>query len=385
MYAVHAAVIAASIWVVYRPVLDDAMTSYDDNAWMNDTAVRNSLETIFDPTLHSENLFANTYYLPLQSALFYVMVDQFGRAPRPYHVMAVLIHIAASLLLYSLVITTGAGAAPAFIASMFFAMHPGNEQSVTWVVASTSHPLVTVFVLATMIAFYRHLRSGSITAYLVALAMYVTAMLVRESAVVVPALLMGIEVLLDPLPGGPARPTFFARFCDQKNWRAALKYVPFALLALPILYFAWMKYQTGNVRNDWGGVSIGVHALVRFYDFFTLMLLPKPQEYELKMALVGFLIFASALMLFCAARTRPWLFPLAWIHLGTAPYVLSNFNPALHVTRYLYPGIVALSLLIAFMLRDASLRTGRMGWVIYALALAWPAMHAITSYQALPR
>lgn len=377
----HVALLAGVAVVLYGATLRQPLTSYDDLKWMDDTEVRNSLRTIFDPTLATDNPFATTYYLPLQSALFYGMVSAFDREPLAYRSLALAIHLGAAILIYLLLCRMRLGRMPALLAALFVTAHLGNVQSVTWVSASYSHALVTVLVLGTMLAFHRHLETGSRAAYGSALVVFVAAMLVRESAVIVPVLLFGMELLAPPSPGAL---THRLRR-DRVSPRILLKYLPFVLTAVPIVLIALRKYQGGLVKSNWGGVSLGIHAVLRLLDFLTLMLVPRTVPHGMKLALTAAVLLGGFFLLRHLARWPAAVLGLGWMVLGALPYSLSNFNPALHIMRYLYPGLMGLALILALGIAGAAARWPRVRVAIWSLAGAVPLVHAIAVWGATHR
>lgn len=370
-----------AIWLYY-PSLDDAMRSFDDQAWLRDTKVRNSITTMFDPRVRSPNPFSTTYYLPLQSALFWVMVELFGRSAQAFHVLCLGIHVAASSLVYLLTRTLTRNPWVALITGALFVAHVGHVQSVTWVSATVSHPLVTVFIVATMLAWVRMMDTGRRVYYFVALGSLLTGLLIRESAVIVPVLMVLLEAAL-ALRDNPTR-TIKAHLARAP--RAALKYIPFVAMTLPIIAISAYKYPRGSLHQSWGGVSLGIHPLLRLMDFSTLLVYPAHQSSSLKLGLATALVLLGWGLFYTFRKWPLWTFCLLWIGIGLAPYTLSNFNPAQHIMRYLYPASVGYVLLLALWCTYAMERAGTKRWLkVMAMGvfIAYTLWHIYTLFERM--
>lgn len=372
---------AVAIWLYY-PSLDDAMRSFDDQAWLRDTTVRNSFVTMFDPRVRSANPFSTTYYLPLQSALFWVMVELFGRSAQAFHVLCLGIHVVASGLVYMLCRALTRNPWVALVAGLLFVGHLGHVQSVTWVSATVSHPLVTVFIVGTMLAWVRYLETRRRVYYGVALGSLVVGLLIRESAVIVPVLM----ALLEGAFALRAHPQRALKEHMARAGRALVKYAPFVLVAAPIVAISVYKYPRGSLHQKWGGVSLGVHPLLRLLDFSSLLVYPVRQSASLKLGLAGGLILLGWCLFYVFRRRPLWTFCLLWIGIGLAPYTLSNFNEARHIMRYLYPASVGYVLLLALWCTSAVERAGTRRWpklVAFGLFVAYTLWHLYKLYQRM--
>lgn len=365
-WVVHVVFLVVLGVVMYHTTLDAPMRSFDDNAWLRDTAVRNTFVKMFDPTVRSANPFSTTYYLPLQSALFYWMVEWFGRSARAFHVLSLGIHLSAAVLVYALIRALTKRPWVALLSGSLFVAHLGHHQSVTWVSAAVSHPWVTVFFVAVMLWWYRYLKTRTWWSYAGALICLVIGLLIRESAVIVPILMMALEAALwvksvnarAKLPP-PAKLERAETRVDQtpplwqRALKASIKYVPFLLTLIPIIAISLYKYPNGSLKKGWGGVALGIHPVLRLLDFTTLLLYPRHQKPSIKLALAGAALGVAALVVYLARRKPLWFFAFLWMGFALAPYTISNFNPALWIMRYLYPASVGFVLLYALVMSDA--------------------------------
>ncbi|MCA1580604.1 MAG: tetratricopeptide repeat protein [Acidobacteria bacterium] len=112
-----------------------------------------------------------------------------GRVPEAFHLVNVLLHAAATLLLGALLVRVGVSPAAAGLTSLFFAVAPIHVEAVTSLVGR-GETLGAVFLLA-----FLHVALGLAGSWrrfgrlLAALALYALGVLTKESAAVAPALL----------------------------------------------------------------------------------------------------------------------------------------------------------------------------------------------------
>jgi hypothetical protein len=145
-------------------------------------------------------------------------ISLFGLWAGGHHLTNLAIHIANTLLLCHLLFRlTGNPWRSAFVAALF-AIHPLHVESVVWV-AERKDLLCSLFVMLTLHAYYRYTK-GTRSAYLLALAGLVAALLAKPMAVTVPFLLL----LLDFWPLNRISTTPWRRLCVEK--------VPFLIIAI---------------------------------------------------------------------------------------------------------------------------------------------------------
>ncbi len=378
--AIHLFVLGVLAVTIYFPVLNKPLNNFDDRAWLADTEVRNSIPTIFDPSLVSKNPFASTYYLPLQSALYLGMIKTFGRTPSAYHGLSIAIHAACTFLLYFLLLGfTERNRTLAFLGSFLFVVYLGHTQSVTWTAAAFSHPLVSVFVLATLLLFLGFLKTGRRTHYCGALFCFLIALLIRESAVVVPVLLVALELFYTNENGlslDDRRREFLKR---------TYKYIPFFLGIIPIAMISIEKFQHGSLNERWGGVGGGIHPVLRFLDFSSLLVYPARLSMGWKIGLIAILLAIASWIIFNFRKRGNLFFALFWITLALAPYTISNFNPALAVMRYVYPAMLGFVLLLTVFVYDITrkVESKKRVYAIYFLFAAVGCTHLFFVLKAM--
>ncbi|MCA9510097.1 MAG: hypothetical protein KC560_05290 [Myxococcales bacterium] len=127
--------VLVAAFAAYAPALRGAFVSDDFYyLWSSPSVASPSwrgIVDILDPFGSSALSILN--WAPVHLLLHALEVAVFGRDPLGYHVVNVLVHVAAALLLARLLVRTGADARAAFAAALVFALHPANVEAVAWV------------------------------------------------------------------------------------------------------------------------------------------------------------------------------------------------------------------------------------------------------------
>lgn len=127
------------------------------------------------------------YYRPITKLVFALGYTLFGTAPMPYHVLSLLAHAAAVVLVYFIARRAGAPAVPSFVGALVFAVHFRQHESVFWF-SAISYPLSTGLGLASALWFRASLAGRRRVFLAAALASAAAAMLTKDTAAVVPVL-----------------------------------------------------------------------------------------------------------------------------------------------------------------------------------------------------
>ncbi|MFH1038318.1 MAG: tetratricopeptide repeat protein [PVC group bacterium] len=162
--------------------------------------------------------------------------------PFGYHLENLLIHAASAALAFALLyrlgrrLRPGAEAAPvfpAFIAAVFFSLHPLRAESVAWI-SERKDVLCCFFYLASVVAYFRYRERGRPGWYAASLLFALLALLGKPMAVTLPVILILADLLID-VPGRP-----------PGGLRRAAGKIPFFLLALA----AGLIALYGQARNQ---------------------------------------------------------------------------------------------------------------------------------------
>ncbi|MBX6421860.1 MAG: hypothetical protein IRZ06_12765 [Nevskia sp.] len=270
-----------------------------------------------------------------------------GGAPWPFHVLNLIVHALNALLVAALGLRLfESGGVPeasarraAWIAAAVFALHPVNTEAVTYL-SGGSVALATLFQLAALWFYDRHLAHGRCADWALALGCLVCALATRETSATLPGLLMLWESLS-------------VRARDPLRVRV-LRIAPFwlllaaaALLALQRGYAAFFATSL-EARTPWDNALTQIHAygwlLKQFFLLAPLDLDPDlpvrhaPDAASVLQALLLVALLASALAL--RGRARWAAFCAAWGVLGFLP--TNSLLPRLDVAndrQWYLPGI----------------------------------------------
>jgi hypothetical protein len=121
--------------VVYWPALDGSFISDDEhyvqrNVFVHELTAENVL-AILDPTSVVAVIVEN--YAPVHILLHGLEWQLFGPNVTGYHVVNVILHALASVLLVTLFRRTGIPATAAMLGGAVFLVHPGNVEAVAWI------------------------------------------------------------------------------------------------------------------------------------------------------------------------------------------------------------------------------------------------------------
>lgn len=164
--------------LVYAPAMNGAFLSDDGhyverNAYIHVLSVENFI-AILDPlgpvTLGVVN------YSPTQMLIHALAWSAFGTETTGHHLVNVVFHAIASLLLIPLFLRTGIPRAAAILGATFFLLHPANVEAVAWISQLKSSSAL-VFSLAALLVFPRRQSLGTV--------LYVLALLAKPTAAVV--------------------------------------------------------------------------------------------------------------------------------------------------------------------------------------------------------
>jgi len=166
--------------------------TYDDKAIVRDNFRIRSISRVGD--IFTTQYFGGprgtgTAYRPILLLSFAVQWWIHGPAPVPFHVVNVLLHVAATLLLARLFLRVGIPPPSAVGAALIFAVHPLHVEAVTSIVGR-GETLAAVLALSCILLALRWADGGRRRGRALAASLfaYLLANLTKESAAVVPAL-----------------------------------------------------------------------------------------------------------------------------------------------------------------------------------------------------
>lgn len=258
--------IAVVVFIVWAGALSGSFV-YDDFSLIVDNPFIKSFRNI--PLLFSDSYIASpvkdyfysgTYnlgsgessYRPAATLTYMFNYALFGLRPWGWRLTNILLHIAAAVLLYILLLRLFAQPKLSLLGALLFGIHPINAE----VIACTGfrpNILLMVFSLLAVICYFKsrdNLRFGRFLYFLLSLACFSMALFSKETAVLLPLVLFVCEYYRQ---GGSIKKAL-------AGWRAYLCYLAVALAYLWIYFF--LRHPTQHIF-DFGA---GLGNLVRVSD-----------------------------------------------------------------------------------------------------------------------
>ena len=241
-------------------------------------------------------------YRPLVMVTFALNYTVGGLRPFGYHLVNLLLHTGVCVLLYALGLRLGLSRGGALAAALLFAIHPLHTEAVTGIVGR-AEPLLALGVLAALWWYPAGAaRARSLPFLLASYGAFIAALLSKEQAVMLPALLVLYEL---------------AAWERQGSWRAWLTGVLRRVSGYLILLGAYVAVRA---------LVLGIFA--RYKDIGQISLLDNP--------LAGFEWDVRLLTALKVAGTYLWLF--VWPARLSADY---SYNAIPAATSLLEPTVLA--------------------------------------------
>jgi tetratricopeptide (TPR) repeat protein len=229
------ALLVVVTFAAYLPVLDAGFLWDDDGYLTSNPLIRASdgLRRIWFTTE------AKDYY-PLAYTSFWLQWRLWGENPMPYHVLNVVQHAIASLLLWR---TLAAARIPGgWICGLLFAVHPLNVESVAWIVQQKNTLALLLFMGSTW-AFTRYLDARARATYCVSLGLFILSLLAKPLAAFWPLLM-------------PLYSAWRTRGFKREHLTAPF---PF-LLASAVLGVVTIAFQRAHALGDLEVIGAGIGA-----------------------------------------------------------------------------------------------------------------------------
>ncbi len=170
------------------------------------------------------------YYRPLFLLWLLISYSLFGLQPFAWHLVSVALHLVAAWLVYRLGWRLTQGRLAGAIAAVVFGLHPAHIESVAWVSGLTD-PLMANFVLGAILAYLEACARKTRAWLALAIVLYALGCLTKETAVLLPLVLLGCE-------------WFFSRKDDTRWMRtAAVRLLPFLFVGMAYLGARYLALQ----------------------------------------------------------------------------------------------------------------------------------------------
>jgi protein O-mannosyl-transferase len=173
--------LAAAVFLAYQPAWQGGFI------WDDDAHVRPELQSWHGLYRIWFDLKATQQYYPLLHSAFWLEYRLWGDATLGYHLVNILLHVAAALLVA--VILRRLKIPGAYLAAAIFALHPVHVESVAWI-TELKNTLSAVFYLSAALVYLRFDQSREKFPYFLALALFVLGLLSKTVTATLPAALL---------------------------------------------------------------------------------------------------------------------------------------------------------------------------------------------------
>jgi tetratricopeptide (TPR) repeat protein len=361
-----AAVLVVVTFIAFAPSLQNGFTNWDDDVLLTQNPqVRDASPSALIKLLRSKT--ASTY-IPLTIISFAVQYHFVKLQPGPYHAANLFFHILTVLAVFWFCYLLCNNLWVAFLAALFFGVHPLRVESVAWV-TERKDVLYVFFFMASLIGYLLYRKTGKISVYVLSILLFLLSCLAKGVAVVLPLILVLIDY-------------FQRRKFDRKAW---LEKIPYLAISLGIGFIAYLlqghtrMIQIGPQILFPNNVLVGCYSIL-FYLFKTVLpvqlsaLYPYPEGFPntvpfyLYLALAAVAILAGVLV----TRRKRWrtaIFGLSFMLIASLPVLgfIPMIGPAITADRYVYLGSVGL--MFIFSLGAAWLHKKRKDLVWLGIAL----------------
>ena len=320
------------------------------------------------PRFFSENLIAgaglvSNYWRPMLLVIFSTGWHIWGDWPGGYHFINISLHIANAILLFLILTYLFKHRGLAFLTSSVFLVHPLQTEAIT-PATGTADPLWVLFAFLGIFFYLKFRISNKLSFqsgyYFLSLAMYVLALMSKEIAIIIPALIFISDFFFKPTE-------------EEMSFKERLKKIikiiwPFLVLAgfYILLRATVLNFQnTFNFYNQESN-AFASHFYIRFFTFFRVLIvylglffwphnLHMERSVEIATSffsldvILGGLLFAGLLILaFTQFKRLPILsFGILWFFIGLAPTsnILVPINNTLY-EHWLYLPLIGIFLIL---------------------------------------
>lgn len=154
-------------------------------------------------TLHTKEIFLrpndapakgliNFYYRPILDVVYRLQYQLFKFNPSGYHLINILLHISNAVIILFLFRNIFKNSSLAFAAALVFLIHPVQTEAVACIVG-ISNLLYVFFLLLSLLMYQKRGEKGN---YVISLVFFLTALLTKEQAVMLPVLLILCELMV---------------------------------------------------------------------------------------------------------------------------------------------------------------------------------------------
>ncbi|WP_242370770.1 MULTISPECIES: tetratricopeptide repeat protein [Anaeromyxobacter] len=286
------------------------------------------------------------YYRPLNRALYLLDYQLFGLGAWGYHLVSVLWHAAAALLLFVAARRLFRAELPAALAALLLAVHPIHAEPVNFI-SGRNNVVATALVLAALAAYLRARDEGRRAWYGVSLAAFFMGLLCKEPAI----MLLPLLGVLEALSGAPWREVVRRRGPILSAFAGvAALYLGLRAVVLSSALGAQVSYtRPGEVLSNVLHIVPKYAAVTLFPRELTAVYSRPGSYFSHPLALVlAWLLLAIGTFAVLRRNRLVTRFGVAWAVLSFLPVSTIVWFPSAELAeRYLYQPLVGVWLVLA--------------------------------------
>lgn len=387
-------IVLATTFLVYAGTLQFEFVYDDLGQIVANPAVQNwkYFPQYFRANVWMQQLAVGNYYRPLFLGWLLLNHTLFGLHPALWHLTTVLAHLGVTALVFGLALRLTSDRRIAIVTALLFGLHPVHLEAVAWI-SGVTEPLLALLLIPAFLAYLNWRERGRRAQWMAAaLALYALALLSKETAVVLPALVFAYEWLYAP---------------GEKPWSARLRASLMAAAPFVLVTGAYLLARAqalGGVAHKTVNLEGNIALLTipsALWSYVRLMMAPvelsvfydTPYVTHVSMKyfvwpLVGVLLVIGLLLWWWRRSRSPLVaFASLWMLLPILPLLNLTVLPMgdfIH-DRYLYLPSVGWAMLVAMALAHLDTRQilGRPAGQAAALGLA-AVMAFATVAQSVP-
>jgi len=194
----------------------------------------------------TESSFSGAFWRPVPGLVIEGSLCVFGERAFPLHLLSLLLHAGVTAALYWLVYRLVGNRTLAFLAALFFVACEDHSMNVGWI-ATITDLICTLFVLASLLAWLRWLRTRTPLSMVFSLAALAVAMGSKESAATAPLALALLGLLMpDGRTGTLERCAIVVRL--RRAAKGAVRWLP-PLVLLGVYLVAYRAVGLGGMNS----------------------------------------------------------------------------------------------------------------------------------------
>jgi tetratricopeptide (TPR) repeat protein len=281
-----------------------------------------------------------------------------------WHAMAILLHVLVTWLVYVLVKKITGRFTPAWLAALFFGVHPVHHEVVAWI-SGAGESLFAVLFLAAFLAYWKSLEKSKAMWMTISCVLFALGLLSNEAAVVLPVLVFAHDWIAGSSMEREERAEFAGRIRDAIL--SAAIYVPIAAVYFFARYRAASGYRQAGASASFSTWLLTLPSVLFFYArnwFFPAGLAENYDLYYQSRVDWAHVVMPALIVLALGGMIwvlRKWIdareinFAAAWIVAPLLPALaFVQFQPEELVhDRYFYVPSIGASLLVALCLERA--------------------------------